>query len=348
MGKTLSEMPRLFFCLLAVFLLTGCARNEVKLSFELPQDVNTPCRILYYASGKNVGMVRETVVEITGGKGEIILPMHYPTVIYLFSPSQKVPAALIYGRHGDKFKITGSDANIGEWAIAGNRETEELSDWRIANAALIRSRGSDAVKLNRAVAEYVKAHPGSPAAAIILYYYFTRRDHEKEFYELLGTLDRKVTDDEMLITAISMPDLITGLPDTTAIPRRIVLTGDSGYADTLSPSKISGGLMLLFRGQGAEGIANDSLKKALIKRGGKTMAELYMEPDSLSWRRYLRKDTLDGLRRLWMPLGMADSLAIGMGVRRVPYYIVTGPGGKEIYRGDDWQEALRKFENLKE
>lgn len=343
------------FAVVLLAMAVGCTKNEVRLTFELPKDVNEPCRILYYASGSNVGMIRETVAQISAGKGETVLPMSYPSVICLFSPSQKFPAALIYASRGESFRITGTDANIARWEISGNKTTEELSAWRLANADLIRTRDHSPEKLNEAVAKFVKANTASPAAAVILYYYFTRGGHEKEFYALQSGLDREVAEDERLMTALSMPDLITFLPDKPWMPERLVLTGDSGYADTVTFDKA---LLLMFRSNNDSGVSNDSVKallervrKSESKAGGKdrrkAVAELYFDIDSFNWRRHMRRDTIKGLTRLWMPLGVADSVAIEMGVRRTPYYIVVTPKGKEAYRGDDWSAASAKFESLK-
>lgn len=336
---------RRFLPLLLLLLLAACTKNEVKLTFELPPDVNMPCRIIYYASGRNVGVIRETVAEISGGKGEITLPMSYPAVIYLFSPSQKMPEAVVYASRGDKFRITGKNANVAEWDISGTATAEALSAWRIKNAPLIKARDRDPERLNKAVAEFVEANPGSEAAAVILYCYYMRLGFEKEFYALKAKLGSNVTSDEKLMTALSMPDLITGLPEGRKVPGRIILTGDSGYADTLVIAKGAGAL-LMFRGANDSGVSNDSVKALLERNRRRTMAEIYTDIDSLNWRRYLRKDTIKGLPRLWMPMGLADSIALEMGVRRLPCYIVIGPQGKELYHGDDWEAAKKKFDSL--
>lgn len=337
-------LRRLFIPLFCFLMLAGCAKNEVKLSFSLPQDANTPCRILYYASAKNVGMVRETVAEITAGKGEIVLPTHYPTLICLFSPSQKLPAAYIYAERGDKFEITGSNESVMEWNIKGNKPTEELSEWRLKHLDLLRGFPSDEEKLRKAVAEFVERHPGSAAAVVILLAYFPRRGNEREFYALRDKIDKKVLRDDRLMEALSSGDLFTQLPDTYSLPAQLVLHGDSGYADTLRFRKGEGAL-LIFRSSSSSDLPADSLKALLKRVKGRKTVEIFMESDSLNWRRYLRRDSIEGASRLWMPLGLADTMAIRMGVKRLPYFIVVDPDGKDIYRGDDWKEAVKKFEN---
>lgn len=319
-------------------------KNEFSITFNLPADVNTPCRIVYYASGKNGGMIRETVADIAGGKGEITLPQRYPAIVFLFASGQRQPSAILYIGRGDKLKATGKSGDMTTWEISGNPVSEALSEWRISNASLL-AKG-DADKINAEVAKYVKKHPDSKAAAIILYFHFTRRGHEKEFFKLQNMLSKDVIEDEWLMHALSSADLLTNLPDTPTLPRRIIFTSDSGYADTLR-LKGGKGALLMFRKNDDSGIAMDSVKSLLKNHTAGNAAELYIETDSLNWRRHVRQDTIEGLRRLWMPMGLADSLAITMGVRRVPLYIVVGPDGKELYRGDDWEKAATKYKTIK-
>lgn len=336
-------MNRLLPFLLLALLTVGCTKNEIKLSFELGPDVNTPCRVLYYASGKNGGMIRETVAEISGGKGDLALPVRYPTIIYLFSPSQNIPGALIYGERGDKFTVSGSDGDVASWDIKGNKVTEALSEWRLNHSDLLKS--ANEVQLNKAVAEFVAENADSPAAAIILYYYFHRRGNEKEFNALVAKLSDSIKEDTGLMSALSTADFIGNPSDSYSYPRQIVRHGKDGYADTLNLFDGKKTFMIFRGSKEGEGIIPMDSVKNLIKRdsGKGIIAEFYMESDSMAWQRYLRKDTVKSMSRLWMPLGTLDSAASLMGVRRVPYYIVTDGKGKELYRGDDWQNARKKF-----
>lgn len=329
----------------SIFLL-GCTKNEVKLNFDLPASYHNPCRILYYSTGKEESVIRETVAEISEGKGELILSLKQPSIVYLFSPSSKYPAIILYVVKGDNILIKGDSENVEDWKVTGSKVSEEVNEWRLKNLKLIRERQSDPSALNEAVAQYIKAHPDSQASAIILYFYYNRRDHIGEFYKLQALLDKDVLDDDRLMAALSMPDLITEVQDIKSLPKQIVLTVDSGYADTL---KLAHGkaTMMIFRNTFPLEIPMDSIK-SLIRRnkGKKNVAEVYMETDSMTWRRFLRGDTIKDFKRMWMPLGLADSLAIRMGVNRIPLFIISNGKGKEIYRGSDWAEAKNKFENL--
>ena len=331
----------LFFLTVVCLLFSGCIKNELTISFDLSKDVSNTCRILYYASGKNTGFFKETVAQITAGKGEAKLPDRYPTLIYLYSGIQKRPAAVIFAGRGDKIVVKGGGSDADKWEITGNKTTEALSKWRIANIEILKR--DDTGKINRAVEDYIAENPNSEASAILLYVYFTRRGNEQAFTQLVSKLGKDVRDNEELTRALSSADIMTGLPDTHSLPDRIVLTGESGKADTVSLGT-GNPAMLIFRSgsSGVQALNADSLRRFMARKNGMKIVEIYMEPDSINWRRHIQRDSLSGIKRLWMPAGLADSISIALGVRRLPFFVITDSENKETYRGDNWHEALKK------
>lgn len=320
-------------------------KNEMTVTFDFPENVNTSCRIVYYASAKKAGTVREAYAQITAGKGELKLPQGYPSIMYLFTSSGKTPEAIIYAERGDHIIIKGKNGDISSWEIEGNDATEALTSWRIKNKGLL--DGDNDSKLNAAIAAYVKKNPDSDAAAIILYLYYVRRGHEEEFASLEATLGKKIHGNKKLMNALSAADLLTGNIEQPKYPSQIALAGEDGFADTL---KLGDGRssLLLIRGPKGDGdnFSTDSLKALLAAGKQKQIAELYSDTDSLGWRRHLTNDSIEGIKRLWMPLGVSDSITISMGVRRIPYYVVIDSKGKAAYRGDDFQTASGKFRSL--
>lgn len=339
---------KFLFLLLTLFLVvlaSGCTKNEVKLTFDISGNITEPCRIVYYISDKKGGLLRETIVEITGGKAEFILPQRNPAIFYLFGPSQKNAGAIFYAKKGDRILVSGKEDKPDTWTLSGNKITEELSDWRLKNLDAIRSE--DPAKINRAVKDYVISNPKSKAAVIILYVYYNRKDDETGFISLQAKIDKELLEDSSLMDALSASDLFTGLEETPTYPKQLIFNGASGHADTISVFSGNGSL-LIFRknNDNSRFIPSDTINSLLAGRKDKKVAEFFLERDSSAWRRHIGSDTVPGYHRLWMPLGLADNAAISMGVRRIPFYIVIGKGGKEIYRGDSWEEASNEFEKL--
>lgn len=335
---------RLLIPLLLV-VLTGCIKNQMTITFELSKDVNSSCRIVYYASAKKGGMMREAYPQITAGKGELKLPQGYPSIMFLFSSSGKNPSAIIYAERGDRIVVSGKGNDISNWKITGNDITDQLTEWRLKNKGVL--VGNNEEKLNAAVTKYVTANPNSEAAAVVLYIYYVRRGHEEEFAALETKLSKKITSNKKLMDALATADLLTGAVEATKYPSRIILNGNEGYADTVS---LGNGVstFLMYRGgkSDSDELSVDTLKALMAKRNGKSVVELYAETDSLNWRRHISNDSVAGMKRLWLPLGMADSVAMAMEVKRLPYFIIVDSKGKAVYRGDDFKEASQKFQSL--
>lgn len=327
--------------LLVVMLLSGCVKNEITISFDLPQSMNSPCRMMYYMAAKNAGEYREVMAEIIAGKGEVKLPERYPSLIYLFSQSQQMPAAIIYASRGDKISVTGKEAAVDSWEISGNETTESLTAWRLRNKNIIASRESEA--LDKAVTQFVEKNPSSKAAVIILYVYYNRRDNMKGFLDLQAKLDRKLLEDPDLMRALSSADMLGEISASDRLPSEWVLLGEDGYADTLSLKKGEKALLIFRNSKKDGGINADSLKSLASSSPEGRVVELYADSDSLGWRRHIKNDTIPGLRRDWLPLGVQDSVAMQLGVTRIPYIIVIDSNRKKTYQGDTWSDAVKNF-----
>lgn len=333
--------------MLVALLLVGCAKNEIRLTFEVGGDVNSACRIMYYASSNTQGMVRETAVDIAGGKGAANLPTRYPSIIYLFSGSQSKPALAFYAERGDEIRITGKGPNVADWEVSGNKLTDEWNGWRMAHRKVLSSR--DVAAINKAVKEYVDGHTDSRLSLVLLSFYYSRREDPEGFSRLYGKLKERAFSDKELLGALSSADLLEGPAIGWYVGKggvkssqKFVLRGEDGYADTLF---LNDSLTTLIVFTGKDGFmtgVKDSIKSLLDVKKGK-VAEVYLEPDTVAWQRHLRADSIPGLHRLMMPLGLADSTAISIGLDRTPYYFTVGPKGRLLYRGDDLSSAIAAF-----
>lgn len=340
--KTLRLLP-----LLLSLMLTSCFKNEIKLTFEVGQSVNNPCKIVYYASSSKQGMVRETAAEINSGKGITVLPTRYPTIIYLFSQSQREPALAFYAERGDDMKITGTSQNVSDWEVSGNKLTEEWTEWRKSNRQVL--VGGNPEKLNKAVAAYVEKHVDSELSLVLLCIYYSRRDDPEGFSHLYGMLKDGAFDNEDLLAALSAADLLEG-PGAgwfvgkggISAPKHLILMGEAGYADTLALNDSIPTLLLFTGKEGLRAGLKDSIQSLLGSRKGQ-IADVYADPDTIAWKRQIKMDSISNLRRMQLPLGLADSTAMAIGVQRVPYYFTIGPKGKLLYRGDSFTKAAAAY-----
>lgn len=290
-------------------------------------------------------MYIETVADIREGKGNVKLPTRYPTVIFLFSVSQKNPGLMIYAERGDKVKVTGAGPDMNSWKVSGNKLNEEYTLWRQSEkAALTAGSGKE---INDAVKKYVLKNPDNPLSLFLLSFHYGRRDDPEGFETLYDKLGVKVFDDRELVRAFSTADLMETIKNDWK-PTELYLIGKDGYLDTLRMGKKR--TLLVFR-KAVDGMGyrdeNDTLKQLRKDYPDSVsqsiLAEIFMDTDSMVWQRTVKRDTLKGVGRYWMPLGLTDSVAIASGVTRLPYYIVVDNKGKKVYGGSDLKEASREF-----
>ena len=76
------------------------------------------------------------------------------------------------------------------------------------------------------------------------------------------------------------------------------------------------------------------------------MADIYMDSDSITWVNAIRRDSVKGVVRAWVPRGVVEEDMVRMGVTRLPWYIVKDKAAKEVYAGDDLAVATAAFRKL--
>ncbi len=346
-----NSLPRrlsvLIFPWLVILLFLGaCASKHFSVEISLPGNTDTAVRLLFYASDKKGGRLIETVVPVHGGKGSAQFPAVNPAVVYVMT-SANTPVIAFYAERGDKMEITSDSSDPLSWMVRGNSISEKWSEWRLANLDALRS--GDAKKINAAVASYVKAHPDEKTATLILLTSYDRRVGEKEFSELWDTLSEKVRTPETidLIASADMvsADLASASSSLPEITLRTVAAKE--YADTLRPAAQGASIILFWHNSMQH-------RKDMMRRlrtlaseypdsAGRLIADICLDYDSVAWRMPLPSDSLKHTVRGWIPKGEADLQVMDMGVKRTPWWIVADGKGKIIYRGDDAEEAEKKF-----
>lgn len=332
------------FMLLAV--LTSCVKNEFTVDFELPQNVNSNYRLLYYASDPEKGWYSENVAPVQKGVYKFTGFTHYPTVVFVFKDSSQ-PLAAFYAERGDDIKIQGDNPDPSAWIISGNRLTEEWNAWTRENRDILASKSPS--KINSAVEKYVKSHKNSDLSAILLSLYYDRRSDGSQFAGLWGTLDFSRLDAHV-VDLVQSADIITGGPVVPVSLRGLRLHTAGRGDDSIAFAK-SAGTMLYFWRSGDDK-KDDALQmiRNLIRdfpdSASRQVVDICMENDSLAWMTPVRQDSLAHSVRAWMPLGEADEKAITLGVERTPWFIVLGRNGKPSYQGQDVSKADKAYRSL--
>ncbi len=329
--------------------LTGCIKNEFKVKFEVGADVNRTYTLLYYASDRSKGWVVENVVNLQKGAGEVLGKTVNPCLVYLFESGSRTPQAIFYVERGDNISITGKGGDPTGWTVNGNKLTDKLTEWRLANRSIIeaaRRSGVDGTrKLNATVARYVGENMESPVSTLLMLLYFDRRADEALFRKTWSILKWDATESKW-VELVSRSDMLSDVPKEDKMPGRIVLNTIATGCDTIHPGRVPTILYFTKGNVQSYDIDIDTLRRLtreFADSSRRVIADISFEPDSSARWFAARWDSVKNAVRGWMPLGVSDPQARAMGVERVPYVIVVERGGKVIYRGDDMSDAAEKF-----
>ena len=336
---------RISLFLIISLLLASCGKKQVTFQFSLPKDLSSNIRVVHYASDKRGGVMIESVATIMGGKGELRLPTVNPALFYLYAGGN-LPVT-VYAEKGDQVAVSGSDNNPFHWTVGGNGINEDLSLWRNAHASTLFS-GTPS-EINEAVADYVESNPDSPASAILLLTSYFRGENETQFLDLWYALGEKA-DKETWLRMVGRADMLNGAPRHPGHLKSVVFRSLANGLDTIRPSD-AGATILFFWNNGMDHRTEmiDSLKqlaKEYPDSAKRIIADISLDPDSISWRSPLRKDSVKDIARFWVPAGLADRNLINLQVNRLPFFMVVARNGIQTYRGSDPAKAMEAFRKL--
>lgn len=327
--------------------LISCGKNQFSLEFSLIQEVTDNYNVDYYATDIKGGKTVQAVASVREGKCELQGVTKLPTLVYVTPRKTQLPL-VIYAVKDDKIEITGDSGNPLEWTVSGNEINSELSDWRKENIDALVSNDADSV--NMAVEKYVEANRENPVATILMLNYYNREINERQYQKLIATLKGEARNTRWLELSGRSDQLV----HSYAYPARfqsIILRSTDKYADTLSLDGQNSVFLLLWQtGYSRRSEIIDSIK-ALKKEYPDSMSlisDICLDVDSLEWRRNLRKDSLEKIKRFWVPGGVADPTMMKFKVNALPFYIVFDKEGYQKYRGKDLSKAMAEYRKLQE
>lgn len=340
---------------LILAMLAGCTKNESEVKFGLAADSDGTYSLTYYASDKVKGWLVEDVQAVRQGKAVATVRTVNPTLVWLSTTGSRMHLpAVFYVRRGDDILISGAGSDPFNWKVEGNRISEQISDWRIGVAKTLLKTTDPTARIrlvNTEVEKYVRENPDSPSAALILLCYYDRRINESGFAQAASMLRGDAADLRWraLVGAADVDPVAPLDAPSSKLPGRILLKTPRNGADTVVPGRVP--TLLYFTRNNIADYASDirilrTLCRDFPDSSRRVIADISFEPDSALRGYKLRTDSLRGALRAWMPLGVSDSTARLLRVRRVPYAIVIDTKSEAAYRGDDIVKADSVFRSL--
>lgn len=339
-------MLRKFLYALFVLLLAGCGKSEFFLDFTLPEDLSENFDVIYYATDKKGGLTIQAVASVMKGQCSLRGVTKLPTLIYLTAKKSKIPL-VIYAERGNKITISGDSNEPLSWNVAGNDINQKLTAWREENLQTL--KGANAESINKSVATFIENNPEDPVSLILLLCYFDRSVDENGYSDLMAALS-SVDNKEQWITIAARADQMTLSAAKPARIESLALRSMQGGADTLFFDGKQPGLLMFWQND----IKNrkelmDSLKTVVKEFSDSTsriIADINLDPDSIVWKNTIKRDSLKNVARLWAPAGLADESVMKLKVGSLPYYIVLNKKGQQIYRGSDFDLAVKEFRKM--
>lgn len=326
----------LLIAVLTGLLSASCAddsRFVVRGSVEGAPNMN-----LRFAYNSPAGF-RSGVVAVRDGKFEFAGVSPQQTLVEMyehdFTPLGRlclvngdvVECTLTRGRHS-AIKVSGSEIN-GRWATFLNANSEAFEGDR---------KGADSL-----LAEYVGAHPDDLLSSLLMITEYDVRSNPQAADSLFA-----------LIEPAARPDFIAGgfayllgrvAPDGSQAPLdSISFISDKNRVESFAP-KEHRATVLLFTDD-AERQRGDSLVKALVRLSGKkdvAVADIYLSPDTMAWRRMIREEKVAGVeaawQRAWLPGSLGAPQLRNLGIGSLPFAIVCDSAGNQLYRGSHISEV---------
>lgn len=327
--------------LIASIALVSCSDSD---SFSVEgriEGVNAQSVTLtYYA----VGGLKSTTLSANGGSFSFSGKTAHPSLAVLTVAPENVRIATFVVQNGDRITIDASLDDPLVTTIKGNSASEETSGWVKKNAETLKSRNE--VKINQAVAEYVRKNPSKLSSTAILTGFFIPEGNEAMADSLFSMLNREVRQTEMTRAFNTVIASYLGMQTKAPVPylslyeRRdsivhinmlrhsltlLCIVDDSRHSrDSIVPH--------------LRELTDSFPKRRLLA------VEISTAPDSASWRTSIGRDSV-----VWPQMWALGSVSAEplrkLNIVRVPYFIVSDSTGKPIYRGPSISNARSVIEH---
>lgn len=262
------------------------------------------------------------------------------TVVEIFT-TDRVPLIAVVVKNGQTVECKTDRTQRRQQQLSGNDASENL-------AAFIREHGDvfdsgDDSTVNELIAGYVGSHPRDMASTALMLTEFRAAGYEADADSLWMLLDAEVKPDFLTgpVRHLVATAAATHSCDTLALsPLRLYASGDSMI--TVRPS-VAGKRVTLIT------VTGDGQQRgaSFVRRMGELhkdktirLLDIGVWLDTADWKEATRPDSARWLQ-LWAPGGTAASGLQALAIPAVPYFIVGDSLGRQIWRGADFDSAVK-------
>lgn len=245
--------------------------------------------------------------------------------------------AELFVRNGDDIKLT-VDSKNNTVKVHGNKESERWVKWLDDNAPVLKKHSP--AETNAAIARYVKAHPEDIVSTLLILTRFDAAADAAGADSLLASIEPEarpaaLVDMRLMVDSRLAPGSSDKLPAITYL-------SDKDTIATFSPRKKRRTLLAFsssYTGRRDSIIPRLREVHELPPRDSLGILDFWLDTDTITWRRSLRSDSVK-----WPAAWAAGSVAAPgisrLGIPAIPYFIVVGKDGRQIYRGRSLSVAV--------
>lgn len=261
------------------------------------------------------------------------------TVVYVFSSRMKFITHVAV-KNGEKIQIEGSIADNYKIRVTGSKVNERWNAFSIQNATDLAA--GNAEKVDKAITKFIETNPDDVVSTLLLTCDFSDFN-TPEAKRLLDAISDEAKPQQLLELYGSELKL------STEKAKKIVPLSLRDERDSMVvfDAKRQPANLLYFWYDN-----NDKRKeiikelKSLSKKNSKlSVADIYMNSDTASWRSTVDRDSVK-----WKHYkafgGPADRTISDLNVRGVNFIIVADSAGTQVYRGSSAKEASLAVEKL--
>lgn len=331
------------FALIICCLLAGCKKKEFSISGHFTNaDMPVPLQLTFYTSDTKKGWFTEQNITVMGGEFTLKAPISRPTVVFISGMGNAATIAF-YASRGDKIEIKGDFKKPWLWEISGNDINKEWSQWRKQNEKDLESNDHSAI--NKSVETYIKANPSSTLSLLLLMTEYDPQLANSDLYGLWKLLKPKAKDKEIYNALGIYEEEMKPKSNTLLKEANFYSHGDSIYHFKASDNSNSTIIYLWQDAPTRENVISTIRKSIKSKQADKQpmILDINMQADTLGWSTTIRNDSIRNIRHLWAPESYQQSSLRHLTIPSLPYIIIIDKNGRQIYRGIDMNEAVKKI-----
>ena len=315
-------------------VLAACSNNEVTVDGNITNLGNTNLRVAYCVGADRVA---DKIVGCQADHFQFKCQVDELSLIVIYNVQGGIVARFV-ADGGDDITITGDKNKPREFKITGNKINEQwcqfMSDHKVEYQA------SDPAKLDEAIVKWVNENPRDITSTLLLLNDYSNRDGQLD--KLLGTLH----DDAKPIALVdSYETLQLSQADALrATLKPMKLFSASGGINPLSVGGAGQSLIIFWDNHSASQRRKiiATLENANEQKQSVQLADVYLESDTSGWRSTWKNETFT-MDHYWAPQGPMHSDLLSINIQSTPTIIVADSTGRQLYRGSDPRQALKKL-----